>query len=159
MSFAIASDVPKEGRVRALTPPEINERIDAGLEQRLRFYAAQDERAITQRIQELDREWDIERLLEAKAASLTLLGIVLGATRSRIWYLLPLAVAGFLAQQAIQGWCPPVLLLRKLGARTSHEIEQERHALKFLRGDFATVERGEGGILRDHDKFLQSIRK
>ncbi len=45
-------------------------------------------------------------------------------------------VAGFLFQHAVQGWCPPVPILRMLGFRTSYEIEQERRALKALRGDF-----------------------
>jgi hypothetical protein len=42
-------------------------------------------------------------------------------------------------QHALQGWCPPVPLLRRLGFRTSFEIEEERQALKALRGDFDAV--------------------
>jgi hypothetical protein len=45
----------------------------------------------------------------------------------------------FLFQHAIQGWCPPVPVLRRLGFRTANEIEQERTALKALRGDFNAV--------------------
>src|SRR5437588_2851636 len=35
---------------------------------------------ITARLAELDREWDIERILEANAAGASLVGIVLGTT-------------------------------------------------------------------------------
>ncbi|MCA9457611.1 MAG: hypothetical protein KC587_13175, partial [Nitrospira sp.] len=42
-------------------------------------------------------------------------------------------------QHAIQGWCPPVPLFRRMGIRTTHEIQQERHALKALRGDYRDV--------------------
>lgn len=38
---------------------------------------------------------------------------------------------------AVQGCCPPVPLLRRLGLRTREEIERERYALKALMGDFA----------------------
>jgi hypothetical protein len=42
---------------------------------------------------------------------------------------------------AVQGWCPPVPLFRRLGFRTSAEIHQERYALKALRGDFSNLPR------------------
>jgi hypothetical protein len=49
---------------------------------------------------------------------------------------LTLAVLGFLLQHAVQGWCPPLALLRRLGVRTRREIDAEKYALKALRGDF-----------------------
>ena len=59
---------------------------------------------------------------------------------NRRWYLLPAAVATFLLQHAVQGWCPPVGLFRRLGVRTQREIDEERYALKVLRGDFDAIE-------------------
>src|SRR5436190_144953 len=47
-----------------------------------------------------------------------------------------IAVAGFLLQHALQGWCPPMATFRRLGVRTSYEIDYERYALKVLRRDF-----------------------
>jgi hypothetical protein len=76
-----------------------------------------------------------ERLLEAMASSLSL--IMLGATVDRRWFLLPTAVLPFLLLHAVQGWCPQVPLLRRLGVRTRGEIDRERYALKALAGDFA----------------------
>jgi hypothetical protein len=38
-----------------------------------------------------------------------------------------------------------VLLLRRLGFRTSGEIHREKYALKALRGDFAGTARGHDG--------------
>jgi hypothetical protein len=43
----------------------------------------------------------------------------------------------FLVQHAVQGWCPPLVVLRRRGVRTRREIEEERYALKALRGDFS----------------------
>jgi hypothetical protein len=150
--------IPAEDRVRAQTAPEINRRIDDELQRRLRFYAVQEPQTITERIQELDREWDIERVLEANAASVGLLGLVLGATSSRRWFLLPMVVSGFLLQHAIQGWCPPVPLFRKLGFRTRLEIEQERYALKLLRGDFNEVQHDQPGTIGHMDRLFTALR-
>jgi hypothetical protein len=40
-----------------------------------------------------------------------------------------LIVQGFFLQHAIQGWCPPLPVLRRLGFRTVQEIEEERAIL------------------------------
>ena len=91
---------------------------------------------IDRRIKELDIEWDVERTLEANAASLALLGLGLGAFVDRRFFLIPAIVTSFLLQHAIQGWCPPLPVLRRLGFRTAREIDIERYALKAIRGDF-----------------------
>jgi hypothetical protein len=90
-------------------------------------------------LQELDREWDIERSIEANASTVALTGLGLGAFVDRRFFALPAVVASFLLMHALQGWCPPVPILRRLGFRTQSEIEEERYALKALRGDFADV--------------------
>jgi hypothetical protein len=91
---------------------------------------------IARRLRELDAEWDIERALEANAATLALSGASLAFFRDRRWGLVPMVVAGFLLQHALQGWCPPLPVLRRLGFRTRAEIDRERYALKAVRGDF-----------------------
>ena len=123
-------------RVRRNTAFEANEEIDAAIRRRIEYYATQPRDVISQRIHALDQEWDIERVLEVNASSLALTGALLGATASRKWLLLTMTVTGFLLLHGLQGWCPPVPFLRKLGVRTASEIERERFALKFLRGDF-----------------------
>jgi len=82
---------------------------------------------------------NIERVLEANAASVAFAGTVLAATVHKRWLMLPVLVTGFLFQHALQGWCPRVPVLRWLGYRTSREIETERVALKALRGDFGKI--------------------
>src|SRR5688572_22660905 len=123
-------------RVRKHSSPEANDRIRAETLQRLKQYEAADESRISTRIRELEQEWDIERVLEANAASVALAGLVLGATVDRRWFALPAVVAGFLLQHAVQGWCPPLPVFRRLGVRTGAEIHEEIIALKVMRGDF-----------------------
>jgi hypothetical protein len=125
-------------RVTAHTPAKYNRRLRDQSNARVAYFASHPEE-IEERLRELDREWDIERMLETNASSLAFIGIVLGARADRRWLLLPAMVTAFLFQHAVQGWCPPLPLLRRLGFRTVYEIEEERHALKALRGDYAGV--------------------
>ena len=125
-------------RVTANTSQEINHRIQMDIAQRVRHYASHPD-DIPGRLRELDEEWDIERAIEANASALAFAGVALGAASDRRWLILPVLVTTFLFQHAIQGWCPPVPILRQLGFRTVHEIETERNALKALRGDYESV--------------------
>ena len=126
-------------RVRSHSPPEINQAIDSGIAANLRFYAGKSNYEISNRIEELDTEWDVERYLEANAATLSFLGALLGFKRSQKWFILPMVVAIFLLQHALQGWCPPLSVLRRLKIRTRKEIELEKYSLKALRGDFDNI--------------------
>lgn len=139
-------------RVRANTSAEVNARLDREMRERVEAYAGRGEAEITRRIGELDREWDMERLLETNASALAGLGVGLAvATGSRKWLIIPGIVLPFLFQHAVQGWCPPVPLFRRLGVRTREEIDREKYALKALRGDFEDVSAGEdapGAALR-----------
>ena len=132
-------------RVPAHTNASANELIRRRTEENITRYRNAGPAAIDRRLQELDAEWDIERTLEANAATASLIGLTLGATVDRRWYLFPAVVAGFLLQHALQGWCPPLPVFRRLGIRTSYEIDYERYALKALRGDFTHSDRGKSG--------------
>ena len=131
-------------RVPQHTAEHVNERIRRETEERVARIAAAGREAIDRRLAELDREWDIERTLEANAATASLVGLTLGATVDKKWFIFPAVVAGFLLQHAVQGWCPPMPVFRRLGVRTQSEIDQERYALKSLRGDFRNLPTSEG---------------
>jgi hypothetical protein len=126
-------------RVEEHTSEAINRAIAEETRERIRHYANASPQEISQRIIELDYEWDIERALECNASALAFSGVVLAATVDKRWLLLPGLVTGFLFQHALQGWCPPLPILRRLGFRTSAEINEERYALKALCGDFESI--------------------
>jgi hypothetical protein len=125
-------------RVPAHTAREINRRIQRRTAISLAYFAEHPDE-ISHRLDELDREWDIERTLEANAATIGLAGVLLGAFVNRRFLALPGLVTAFLLQHALQGWCPPVPVFRRLGVRTMREIDRERYALKYLRGDFEST--------------------
>ena len=128
---------PTAERVQQHTPGEINEQMETLMRARLRDLADRLD-AIDRRLAQIDAEWDMERTLEANAATIMLASLALG-TRWPKWHMLSAVVAGFLLQHAVQGWCPPVAIFRRLGVRTMKEIDRERYALKALRGDFQQV--------------------
>ncbi|NLF29593.1 MAG: hypothetical protein GX591_01755 [Planctomycetes bacterium] len=135
----IASREPTADRVMDHTPAEINDTIELLTRARIADIADRMD-AIEQRLHRIDHEWDIERALESNAAIITLLCLTVGRRRRLLRYL-PIAVAGFLLQHAVQGWCPPVSVFRRLGVRTMREIDRERYALKALRGDFDDIDK------------------
>lgn len=140
-------------RVRSNTAEEINRQLDREMEARVREYAHKTPEEISRRINELGREWDMERLLETNASALALTGLVLGAVHNKKWLILPGVVLPFLLQHALQGWCPPIPLFRRLKVRTRQEIEREIYALKVLRGDFKKAE-----SLPPAEAALQSVK-
>lgn len=126
-------------RVPENTAEHVNEEIRRRTEENIARYAAAGREAIDRRLAELDREWDIERTLEANAATLTAVTAGLALTVDRRFALIPLVVGSFLLQHAVQGWCPPLPIFRRMGVRTQTEIDYERYALKALRGDFQNL--------------------
>ena len=126
-------------RVERNTGDAVNRKIAADIRDSVQWHAAHPQE-ISARLRELDAECDVERTLEANASTLTFTGVVLGTTVDRRWLALPALVSAFLFQHAVQGWCPPLPILRRMGFRTAREIDAERTALKALRGDFAGIE-------------------
>lgn len=119
-------------RVEMHTNEEINNKIKKKTFNNISNYVDKSKEEITDRLKELDAEWDIERVLETNAASAIILSTALGFTVNKKWFLVTGAVGGFLLQHALQGWCPPVEVFRRMGVRTSSEINYEKEALKNL---------------------------
>ncbi len=125
-----------QGRVRESSSKGQNKAIDDDILAFIRRYKNSSDYEIRNRLKDLQVEWDIERVLQVNASAITLTGLALGSFVSKKWFVLPGIVAGFLLQHGLQGWCPPLPFFRILGVRTKQEIEEERYALKLLRGDF-----------------------
>jgi hypothetical protein len=146
-------------RVPEHTAEHVNEQIRRQTEENVARYAAAGDEAIDRRLAELDQEWDIERTLEANAATLAAAGAGLALVTDRRFALIPLVVGGFLLQHAVQGWCPPIPVFRRLGFRTSAEIDYERYALKALRGDFRDVPTSDGRDRATLKRVLETVRR
>lgn len=128
--------VPDADRIRANTWPPVNDVIDRTAQLRIRrsaSVASTDE--ITERLEQLNHEWDFDRVLGAEAALMGLATLGLAVTLDRRLIALPAVVASMVSLHGVQGWCPLLPIFRRVGIRTQNEIDKERSALKALRGD------------------------
>jgi len=103
------------GRVENNTDPASNERIRDEIRQTVAHYETANLQEITYRLAELDQEWDVERVLELNFSGVVLMGLTMGTLSSRKWRVLPVIAACFMVQHVLQGWCPPLAILRRLG--------------------------------------------
>lgn len=129
---------PTIEQVNQYTPPEVNQKIIEKTNQNVARAATLNRAELDNRQRQLRHEWDLQRALEAKASVLVVIGSVLSLFKARCFALLPLIAGVFLLQHALQGWCPPLTLIRRLGLRTSDEIARERAALGLINGDLRT---------------------
>ena len=143
-----------EERVRENSATKINYTIDKEIKESIEFHSGQGRQVLNNRIETLNKEWDVERALELQISATALTGIALTAALNKKWLIFPAVVIGFFIQHAIQGWCPPLPVYRKLGFRTTKEIERERYALKVLRGDFDNIDKNSGT-----QELIQAIQK
>ncbi|HLS46026.1 MAG TPA: hypothetical protein VK045_11380 [Ornithinicoccus sp.] len=122
--------------MREHTADEVQAEIDAEAQRRVASLRGASRDVLTRRLDDLRREWDVERALEVNASTLILVSSIVAGARTRSWgFAAPAVVAAFLLQHGLQGWCPPLPLLRRLGFRTQREIDAERTAVRLLRGD------------------------
>lgn len=128
--------IPTAQRVELNTSEIIEQKFDQQLKNNISRYAHADRPAIDQRLRELDSEWNVERLIETEAPLMIGLGIALGIGLDRRWFTLSAMAAGMVILHSLQGWYPLLPIFRRLGIRSQNEIEQERNALRLLRGDY-----------------------
>jgi len=135
------------------------------LEQRLACLADAGPQAIEDRLTQLDHEWTAGRMTKASMGVVIVSGLAL-ATLNPLWLILP-GVGGVLMLSYLFGrtsWLGG--LFHKMGYRQGSEVDQEKMALKVLRGDFRGLPtlhdiesrddisrlEGEGGIALDPEE-------
>lgn len=138
---------------------------DARLHSTLRSVIDGGPTAIDERLAQLDGEWTTGRATKAAAAVVIVTGLALSFL-SPWWLLLPVAGGAMLLQYLFGRRSLSGAFFHSLGLRSGCEIEQEKVALRALRGDFqhlptlhqvedrdATARmEGEGGIPVEYDE-------
>lgn len=120
---------------------QVDEKVHQRMLEELSYYALRLDQ-IGRRLDELEREWSVERAVQAQCSTVILLSLgwyILTGTRACL--MVGVAMGGVLLNHAITGRAPQMPLLRGLGFRMRCEIEQERAALRGLRGDFQDIPR------------------
>jgi hypothetical protein len=142
-------------------------RLD-NLEQRLACLADAGPQAIEDRLAELDREWTAGRMTKAAMGVVIVSGFLLSPLNS--WWLILPAIGGLFLLSYLFGrtsWLG--IFFHKIGYRSGFEVDQEKMALKVLRGDFRDLPtlhdiesrddisrlEGEGGIAIDLEEVAK----
>ncbi len=124
-------DPRRVDRIRDRTPASVLAKIDGNTASTVFRIARQGPDAIRQRIEEIDREWDLERMLAVGFAVMPLV-VEIGRHLRLRWNLLARGLQLAQITHALIGWSPQATLLRRLGVRTQKEIDAERAALVEL---------------------------
>ena len=114
-------------------PRALDRRAEAAIGAQLR-YCAGNRRRIARRLRELEEERDLESVRESNASLVASLGFMAGAVVNRHLPSVPVSWTASLVRLATS-WFPIVVSLRRMGLRTSREIEIERMALRLMLGD------------------------
>lgn len=129
-------DLDGYDRIRAHSPDHINRKVEREIEECIRAENAKDPAGLSEHLRKLDQEWDVDRATMLWFSFVGTAILYLGVKKNPKWLTLFGIFFPFLAHHAANGWCPPVSVLRRLGFRSSREIDAERYALKTMRGDF-----------------------
>ncbi len=127
----------QDDRVREATPSPINSKIEKDTWTNLSQYMNKSNAEITERIHKVDKEWDIERYLGVNMSTLAMIGLALAYFVHINWLILPAIVLVFFFQHSVQGWCPPLPVLRLFKIRTSgfrfesNAVTRIKHLLRF----------------------------
>lgn len=139
---------------------------EENLEKRLACLADAGPQAITDRLDQLEKEWSAGRMTKATIGVVIVIGLALTALAGPWWLILPAIGALFLLQYLFSNRSWLGATFHEMGFRSGAEIDHEKFALKALRGDFkhlptvheienkddiARLE-GEGGIAIDPEE-------
>lgn len=119
----------------------LDEAAAVRVREHIRYYSCLGREAVDRRLEELDREWDLERTVTAGLSGLGAFGLVIGLLGGRSFRLFTWLAVPALFSFSLGRWSPPALLKDGLGIRPRRAIEEERYALKALRGDFEDLGR------------------
>jgi hypothetical protein len=159
----------------------MNLRISAGrpcssqtkLEARLACLADAGPQAISDRLDQLEREWSAGRMTKVTLGVLIVLGLALTALSNPWWLILPAIGAFFLLQYVFSRTSWLGATFQEVGFRSGAEIDQEKFALRALRGDFKSLPtvheleskedisrlEGEGGIALDPEDSKPDVKQ
>ncbi len=145
-------------RVTDNTSDHVNETIRQATRVKLASHAAAGPAAVAARLAALEHEWDLERVMGLVLGTAVLAGLAMNRSGHQRGVLLAAAAAASLVAHASHGWSPLLGMFRRLGFRTAQEIQEERQALKALRGDFRVLS-GSGPITRQSlDQAIAIVR-
>jgi hypothetical protein len=96
-------------------------------------YFTHDAASIENRLQELNKEWDLERVHDLNASFSALNGTLLGKLLDKHFTDLPFTTSTRLVNETKYEYTPPIEMFKALGYRPKEEIEKEKQLLHSLK--------------------------
>jgi hypothetical protein len=124
----------------------------------IRFYGSLGPQAVSDRLQALEDEPDLETVATLAMAGTGILALVFGLLGSRLWRLLAWIALPLIFAHARGRLSAPGEFLKMLGLRSRKEIQEEKYALKALRGDFRDVGEAQSEAMPDPASVLEAVR-
>lgn len=128
----------------------------------VRFYGSLGKEGLTERIHSLEEEWDMEKFITVGLSGIGVFGLVMGFFGSRVWRLFSWVSLPLLFLYGQDKWKPSNGALKSLGLRSRKEIDEEKYALKALRGDFQRVDSASGAegenLARNSSRALDAVK-
>ncbi len=124
--------------------------LDRRTEHNIHVFSAQSREAINDHLQELKNEWSIERIIEAGASALAIIGLALGAFVSPWCLILPAIIGVFHLSHAVFNFSPALTSFQGKGTRTNCEIGAEKFAMKVLRNKASVSSDTDNAALAEH---------
>jgi hypothetical protein len=124
----------------------------------IRFYGSLGPQAISDRLRALEDEPDLETVATLAMAGTGILALVFGFTGSRLWRLLAWMALPLIFAHARGRLSAPGEFLKTLGLRSRQEIQEEKYALKALRGDFRDAGGTPAEAMADPASALAAVR-
>lgn len=115
-------------RIRLHTDSLVNQTIDAKIEASIERLRGAHPEEIRCRLNQLEKEWDVDQVMQGKTALLVNLGLSVGRKDRRAYWIAGIGFASLLSH-ALTGWSPSLPLLRRMGLRSRREIDREKFAL------------------------------
>jgi len=87
-------------------------------------------RALARKIDEVERNRDLDRKLRAAAPTVAVGGALLGVFVNRWFLAIPIGVAGYLVQRPVRKWLPRVVLVARVVAAVDRVRQRVRAAFR-----------------------------
>jgi len=124
----------------------------------VRFYGSLGSQSLSDRLKALEDEPELETVAILGLAGAGVLALIFGLLGSRMWRLLAWLVLPLIFAHARGRLAAPGQFLKTLGLRSRKEIEEEKYALKALRGDFRDMGESQPEGMPDPASALDAVR-
>jgi len=124
----------------------------------VRFYGSLGSQSLSDRLKALEDEPELEAVATLGLAGAGVLALIFGLLGSRLWRLFAWLVLPIIFAHARGRLEAPGRFLKTLGLRSRKEIEEEKYALKALRGDFRDMGQSQPDGMPDPASALDAVR-